>query len=387
MKRFFLCLLVLSIIVSLSIPAFAAQTWVSYTQEEINAINEVNVTKYTMSFISTICDDADLQAGNIFTLYSENDNISGYCVDIINSGFPNGYVIVKFSDNNPVVSEFALGAGIENPYMAIMEKSNIEDEDTVFYSIGSNNYQVLDVKQDVVICDNFEILSKKEFKVYKEQIQQENRYDLATSSNYDGGIDYSDLDGWSVVSDNYEGSVKDNEEKTISGAENITWYCSADVGNNNRCYACSVVALCNLMKYYRSRGFYSISSTFTTLYDTLWNYAETNSEGSTTNTKIAPAASKYLRGLGYNCTYNGYLFDTFGDFKADLSKDKPCIFSYGAKFGDSKGGHTVLAVGYVNTTKYQYLQIADGWNNYLRYINFNGYDYTRKDGWTFEVSR
>lgn len=30
---------------------------------------------------------------------------------------------------------------------------------------------------------------------------------------------------------------------------------------------------------------------------------------------------------------------------------------------------------------------GDGWNDYLRYINFNGYDYTRKDGWSFSVSK
>lgn len=29
----------------------------------------------------------------------------------------------------------------------------------------------------------------------------------------------------------------------------------------------------------------------------------------------------------------------------------------------------------------------NGWNDYLRYINFNGYDYTRKDGWSFSVSK
>lgn len=62
-------------------------------------------------------------------------------------------------------------------------------------------------------------------------------------------------------------------------------------------------------------------------------------------------------------------------------------FTYGAKFGSKSGGHAVLAVGYVETTKYQYLRIADGWNDYLRYINFNGYDYTRKDGWSFSVSK
>lgn len=33
------------------------------------------------------------------------------------------------------------------------------------------------------------------------------------------------------------------------------------------------------------------------------------------------------------------------------------------------------------------MMILDGWNDYLRYINFNGYDYTRKDGWSFSVSK
>lgn len=63
---------------------------------------------------------------------------------------------------------------------------------------------------------------------------------------------YSDLDGWSVVSDSYEGSVKNGKEHTITGAGNVSlWYCQDHVENNNRTYACSVVALCNLAKYYR----------------------------------------------------------------------------------------------------------------------------------------
>ena len=82
-----------------------------------------------------------------------------------------------------------------------------------------------------------------------------------------------------------------------------------------------------------------------------------------------------------------FLFDSYSDFTRDLGNNKPCIFTYGAKFGSKSGGHAVLAVGYVETTKYQYLRIADGWNDYLRYINFNGYDYTRKDGWSFSVSK
>lgn len=94
-----------------------------------------------------------------------------------------------------------------------------------------------------------------------------------------------------------------------------------------------------------------------------------------------------MEDLGYSCSYDSYLFDNYSDFTRDLGNNKPCIFTYGAKFGAKSGGHAVLAVGYVETTKYQYLQIADGWNDYLRYINFNGYDYTRKDGWSFSVSK
>ena len=56
-------------------------------------------------------------------MYSENENISGYCVDILEDGYPNGYVVVKFSDNDPVVSEFSLGENIRNPYAKIMERA------------------------------------------------------------------------------------------------------------------------------------------------------------------------------------------------------------------------------------------------------------------------
>ena len=78
------------------------------------------------------------------------------------------------------------------------------------------------------------------------------------------------------------------------------------VENNNRTYACSVVALCNLAKYYRENGYDKISRSFTTLYDTMWDYAGTNDEGTTSNGREAPAAQRYLNELGYKCTYSSY---------------------------------------------------------------------------------
>lgn len=389
MKRLFTLVLSLMMILSLSAPASAIDGENVYTKEEISSINEVNVAKYAKSFVETIDSTADVTAGNVLTMYSENENISGYCVDILEDGYPNGYVVVKFSDNNPVVSEFSLGENIRNPYAKIMERANIETDAAIFYSVGSNDYQVLDTSRNVIALDNStELVSKKEFAVYKSAEKAMKQAAVQTRSGADDGLNYSDLDGWSVVSDSYEGSVKNGKEHTITGAGNVSlWYCQDHVENNNKTYACSVVALCNLAKYYRERGYDKISRSFTTLYDTMWEKAGTNSSGTTSNGNEAPAAKAFMEDLGYSCSYDSYLFDNYSDFTRDLGNNKPCIFTYGAKFGAKSGGHAVLAVGYVETTKYQYLQIADGWNDYLRYINFNGYDYTRKDGWSFSVSK
>ena len=48
----------------------------------------------------------------------------------------------------------------------------------------------------------------------------------------------------------------------------------------------------------------------------------------------------------------------------------------------------ISSINEVNVAKYakSFVETIDS-NDYLRYINFNGYDYTRKDGWSFSVSK
>ena len=109
-------------------------------------------------------------------------------------------------------------------------------------------------------------------------------------------VGFTSLDGWSVVSDSYTGTVKSS--KTIVGAITRANYCSNTVRSNGLTYACSVVALSNLMKYLRSRGFTKISGDFKTLYNELWKCAETSSTGSTSNGNEPKAAKKYLQNKG-----------------------------------------------------------------------------------------
>lgn len=134
------------------------------------------------------------------------------------------------------------------------------------------------------------------------------------------------------------------------------------------------------------RGLYSIDRDFKTLYTNLWNRISPDSSGAGTGSKAVSAGKAYLKSLGYKCSTNSFLFDLYSDFTKAIDADKPCILAYGAIFNGEQGGHGVFVTGYVETTSYQYLQVADGWNSYLRYINYNGYDYTFKDGWSFTVS-
>ena len=68
MKKLFTLLLSLAMLVSLAVPAFATELEGAYTQEEINAINEVNIAKYAKSFVDAVSDDPDLESGDVLTI-------------------------------------------------------------------------------------------------------------------------------------------------------------------------------------------------------------------------------------------------------------------------------------------------------------------------------
>lgn len=396
MKKYisFLFIFTMSIIFSNSV--FAAEITeinASKLQDNIMAINEINAAKYAISFVNNIYENLGFESGEVITFYNEIDTISGYCIDIMKDNEPNGYVVIKFSENKPIISEFCIESGVENPYKEIIEQYNISEDNVVFYSIGSNEYQIHDLNKNVICGFEDKILSVNKFKEYKIQArnysikkEEEKQAMFLTDSSNSNSVNYSGLDGWTVISDTYKGAV--NSSATITGAAKISYYCSSDVSAINERYACSVVALCNLMKYYRSRGFTKISSSFSTLYSKLAFYAGTTFVGSTINGNEAGAAKQYLEEVGYNCSYKKHWswVNNYSEYIKDLDNNKPSLFTYGATFGNQDGGHAVLAMGYVETTSYQYLQVADGWNSYLRYINFNGYDYSRKDGWSFSIS-
>ena len=165
-----------------------------------------------------------------------------------------------------------------NPYDDIIAESQLDAENLVFYSIGPNEYHIYSLRENKVTGLGKEVISKKEYDEYKTRVKDSKRdakrrtfFGLADTDK--SITNYAALDGWTVVSDNYEGTVIDS--RTISGASSLTYYCSTDVSKAGKIYACSVVALCNLMKYYKTRGYDKIESSFSKLYATMWKEAGT----------------------------------------------------------------------------------------------------------------
>ena len=334
--------------------------------------------------------------------------MAGYCVDILNNGNPNGYVIIKFADNEPVVSEYCLEAGANNPYKDIIERNGIEETYSIFYSVGANEYQVYAEKEKAFIGFDNEKISIAQFEEYKSEVQAAKsevqtadvkiaeEFEMNSLSASNAGIAekqiiYSSVDNKTVITDLYEGDPKD---QTYIPGRNMAYYCQDDVDDNELYYACSVVALCNMMKYLRPRGFTKISSDFKTLYNELWKYSGTfivdhgnGKQGSTDFENAWSGAATYLETLGCTAGYDTYLLPLYSDFKRDIKLGAPCLLSYttGNVFS---AGHCVFVAGYMETTSYQYLCVVDGWTSrYTRYFNYNGFSYGRKNGGALSVAR
>lgn len=346
----------------------------------LEEINRENAAAYAVSFVDVVFENPGLESGDVIPFYDETDNLSGYCVDIMDDGQPNGYVIIKFPNGEQTVSEFVVEPGVKNPYDQMAEEENLTQENVTYYSVGFADYQIVDTGSNAVYSFENEESTVGQFQELKQEVKAEQRA-LYTAIGYQP-YSTNSVDPDQVISDSYVGTVY--SQNTLPGATSVA-YCGTTTVNNviKRKYACSVVALCNMMKYYYSRGYTNIDANLATMYDAIWNYAGTDSSGGTQNDNVPVAAQKYLNSRGYSCSYDMYWLNLYSDFTRDINNGKPCTLSYQT---NEKGGHTVLVIGYVETISNEYLRVMDGWNMFSRYLNYDGYNYNYKIGISYQIS-
>ena len=192
------------------------------------------------------------------------------------------------------------------------------------------------------------------------------------------------VDGYSVIC-SYETFLANKGTTTsynsLPGYLRNTVYGQSDFTNATGRYACSVVALTNMVSYFQNNGYSRalINKKIRDTFNSLWTLTETSvthtnngiSYGGTVISKQAGAIETYFSQRGYNVTVDEYTSVSFSNYMRDINANKPCIFDYGAIFNGKAGGHSVFVVGYSQTTGPDYLLVEDGWSNYYRYLNFD----------------
>lgn len=368
--------------------------------------HNITPAEYAKSFIDIVTPENDLTADEIIEIYDENENLSGYCVSLYDNNLENGYVVIKFSNNNPVISEYSIGKGVKNIYYNIAEKVDEDISGEVepsgekkIYSFEPNNYNVGFLSKDnEVIIGSYEekIETTREFKEYKEISKQRNReikenY-IAKNKNqttadeeltlYEGVSDEKSAS--SVIFDSLTGRII--SRGCIDDGASIAYFSQDDIIHGTGRYACSVVALTNLMLYFDLTGKDMMPLGMADTFNTLWQYSQTTCHeikngvelGGTDPDKKGPAAKRYIEEQGYNCTITSYDFPdisetTFNLMKTHINNNRPLLIGY----NHGNEGHAVLGVGFIKLDNGLYFGVADGWNREVRYIKYDagGYAY------------
>lgn len=336
-------------------------------------------------------------------IYNEDGLLSGFCVSLERDNQPSGYVVIQFNANEPVISEYTTDENAKNIYDEILKTTNRADtqSEKKIYSFLPNEYVIpqnengqeiyVGFSGEILDADAFELSKEdaKEIKAYMrdaERAERETRNQSKTRQNQNEakaeiGIIYEPLsvqtrggkyDHSSVFfSDSYSGTV--SASKNIPGYNSFTIYGSDDVDGFTKEYACSVVAMLNLVSYVSSNGYNGafLNNSANDTYTKLYELAGTTGS-STYSDKIKPALVNYFKGnTRHRCSVDEYWFTYYSDFTRDLNNNKPCMIgvSYN-KPGGGESGHQVFVVGYVQTSTDNYLRVTDGWDNTkTRYFN------------------
>ena len=350
---------------------YAAETGEQINKEDFDSDDVI--IKYAEDFLGKLYPEMILKVSKKTEVYNREDEINGYCYNIENDGIPNGYLMISRKDNMIKVSEFAVQENIKNPSEEICSKAKIQSSNIRYYSENPFDFCVWDVDKDVAYEYTSKLTTINRYSTVKEQRCYENKVPKSRS-----------LDGYSVISDTYAGTV--TSSNMIPYANSIGFYNRDFVTYIGAEYACGVLAGCNIMKYYRCIGCTNIPSQFSVLYNALWNLMSPDPNNTVNSSVAVQKVRDSIIYFGYNCSYTPFVIDLYYSYKYAIDCGCPIYVGYETWFGNRYSGHAVVAVGYTQTTQNEYLKVADGWNTYLRYLTFDGYDYDVFCGYAFTVT-
>ena len=171
-----------------------------------------------------------------------------------------------------------------------------------------------------------------------------------------------------------------DNNKCITGADSFTPFRMVELCTGTNHNNCGPTAAMNMCGYYYSLGktnMYTNSSVSDT-YDALVIAVgfPPNGSGNTSYSNLKNGLKNYIQGRSYAVSVNGYLFNTWNNFKNDFDANKPNLnFIEGYKYENNTwnvAGHFVVGIGYrILNDGTRYVRIYDGWKaSSNRFIHF-----------------
>lgn len=280
----------------------------------------------------------------------------GYLCDYAKNGKPYGYLIVDVTV--PMgIAEYSIGVNARSPYIRAVrsaskkiETLSLEDEPTLL-RLDPLTYGVVSHASKTMFLNNGTVQAMPP---------------ALHSAWGDATIGISDFYA------NYTIALAGNLPVWIASEQNRI------IELTGR-YACAVTA------YFTVAGLYGLVDTWQDgdEYIKIWDYTQTTRDennttpgvywGQTNRAQGAAGFKSYCASRGKSISYEQYDNPSFSEFVLSIEGDRPALF-HATSYGGA--GHAVVVEGYFQASRksdgasLSVLQIADGWDTAVRYINF-----------------
>lgn len=371
-KRIFSVILSIFLLMITIIPVSAEETLPK--DESKTLITEEIIINMAENFAKEINPLENISAANPIKLYDMNGQAIGYVVNYYKDDMPYGYIIFDNS-NSDLISEYSFGEASLNPYSTIVQKNNVSTystEEPFLYKTAPFTYALYDASSEKLI-DNYG---------YSQNV------DVSTFSNKpaeweDVIFDTSEINSsYSIISTNHLDDFYAFGETYI---EDLTGH-----------YACLVSALYTCGSFFGVLDYSDVKGDYLQLWEDTKTEFDHEDNGITYgSTNIFDGASgfeKFCRRKGKNISTYTTDTVTYNFFTTAIDKGKISVVHAGifSASDQERSGHSMAVEGYASLSEknsgkdVDMLMIFDGWNEYIRYLNFDFNGWMDLRGTNFE---
>lgn len=331
--------------------------------------------------------EIDLQIGQVVDVYNSYEELIGYSVSYNKDDEQYGYVVL---DKDGEIIDSVIGNGKPDLYQEVLEENNLRTEEKgkkrlyyitpfdIYAQSGKENEQVYGLKGNKY--------NKKQFKNKCREMNSGGDENRTESKKYSG---HGQLFQDTISKSTYTVTYTDKLPLIRLLSEQLI---EEETGK----YACAIIALTQIAYSNRILG-----SNAKSAFNSIWKKTETTVDykaggityGSTLDSKLASGMKSYVKSKGKECKTTTQFNPAYSFFKNAVKADNSSTLSYRINIkGKSKpSGHTIFVVGCTEVTnkntgkKYKFLQVGDGWNDRIRYINFSSADFVNSYGVIYDI--